>query len=67
MTLTFSCIFQSEILSEFLYQTEWYNLEEELKKDLILVILRARRAICLNAGPFGAMTYVMMLAVSSIQ
>ncbi|KAJ8982434.1 hypothetical protein NQ317_007782 [Molorchus minor] len=35
------------------YSTNWYNLELEIQKDLILVLLRNNRPIYLKAGPFA--------------
>lgn len=50
-------------MGDVLYQTEWYKLEKEFQRDLILVTLRARKPIVLNAGRFGNMTYLMMVKV----
>lgn len=58
-----SVFFQCESLGDVLYQVNWYNLEKELQKDIMLVILRARKPIFVKAGPFGNMTYAMMVAV----
>lgn len=51
-------------MSDILYETEWNKVEKELQRDLVLVILRARHPIFLTAGPFGNMTYAMMVAVN---
>lgn len=55
--------FQSTTLGDILYQTEWYNLEAPLQRDLILVMLRANRPIVLRAGPFGSMSYETIVMV----
>lgn len=59
-------MFQSELLSDILYQTEWFKFETELQKDIMLVMLRARRPSLLTAGPLRDMSYQTIVLVRVI-
>lgn len=50
-------IFQSLNIGNIMYKVDWYNLEADLQKDLLLVIIRSRKPVYLRAGPFGPITY----------
>nr|APC94313.1 odorant receptor 19 [Pyrrhalta aenescens] len=41
----------------------WYDLETDLQRDLILIIIRSRRPIFLTAGPFGPITYSTVVTI----
>lgn len=56
-------LLQCEILGDLLYQADWYKLEKELQKDLMLIIQKSRQPIFITAGPFGNMTFQMMVTV----
>ncbi|CAH1115034.1 unnamed protein product [Psylliodes chrysocephalus] len=44
-------------IGNIMYKVDWYNLEADLQKDLLLVIIRSRKPVYLRAGPFGPITY----------
>nr|XP_023030161.1 odorant receptor 4-like isoform X1 [Leptinotarsa decemlineata] len=46
-----------------IYTVEWYNLENDLQKDLRVVMMRCQKPMYLRAGPFGPMTYSTIVAI----
>ncbi|XP_018567969.1 odorant receptor Or2-like [Anoplophora glabripennis] len=54
---------QSLSIGDAICRSNWLDLNKELQKDLVLVLLRCQKPIFLNAGPFGYMTYAMILTV----
>ncbi|CAG9830052.1 unnamed protein product [Diabrotica balteata] len=41
----------------------WYDVETNLQKDLILVMSRSRKPMYLRAGPFGPITYATIVMI----
>ncbi|KAJ8930764.1 hypothetical protein NQ314_016398 [Rhamnusium bicolor] len=46
-----------------IYNTEWYNLEVDIQKDLILVLMNCKKPVYLKAGSFGFLSYQMILSI----
>ncbi|KAJ8942757.1 hypothetical protein NQ314_009968 [Rhamnusium bicolor] len=48
-------------IGESIYKLDWQDIDNALQKDLIMVMLRCQRPKFLHAGPFGHMTYAMIV------
>ncbi|XP_072392131.1 uncharacterized protein [Diabrotica undecimpunctata] len=57
---------EGELLAKSLFQTNWVNCEEDLKKDFLFVIMRCQRPSVLKAASFGVMDLPMFLGVLKV-
>nr|UTN00925.1 odorant receptor [Semanotus bifasciatus] len=67
--LTMDCISGQRLKNESievataLYDAEWYNCNEDIKKDIWFVLMRCRKPMYLQAVSFGVMDHVVLLGV----
>nr|UTN00926.1 odorant receptor [Semanotus bifasciatus] len=67
--LTMDCISGQRLQNECIdvataiYDSEWYNCNEDIKKDIWFVLMRCRMPMNLQARSFGAMNHVALLGV----
>ncbi|XP_076254243.1 odorant receptor 67c-like [Rhynchophorus ferrugineus] len=47
---------QSEHIAYSIYESKWYEDSTEVKKMLYIVVMRCRKPLSLNIGPFGSLT-----------
>ncbi|XP_056638976.1 odorant receptor 4-like [Diorhabda sublineata] len=50
-------------VGNIMHRIHWYDLETDIQKDLILIIIRSRFPIYLTAGPFGPITYSTIVTI----
>ncbi|KAF7266433.1 hypothetical protein GWI33_020263 [Rhynchophorus ferrugineus] len=55
---------QSVALGDAFYETDWYQMDINTQKSMILIILRTQKPLMLHLGPFGAMTAETAVKVS---
>ncbi|CAH1155988.1 unnamed protein product [Phaedon cochleariae] len=51
------------VIGNSIYKTEWHNLEVDIQKDLILVIMRCQKPAYIKAGPYATMTHRTILSI----
>ncbi|XP_030763705.1 odorant receptor 30a-like [Sitophilus oryzae] len=49
-------IIQSTAIATAAYDSEWYHFNDEYKKRLLFLIIRAQKPLSMNIGSFGPMT-----------
>ncbi|XP_060533845.1 odorant receptor 49b-like [Cylas formicarius] len=50
-------------LSDAIYESSWYNYDKELKRHLLMVMIRAQKPLVLTIGPFGEMVLQSSLTI----
>lgn len=56
---------QSEQISVAAYNTDWFGAEDSIKKNLILMMVRAQRPIKITAGKFVFLSLATLMNVSA--
>ncbi|XP_044267457.1 uncharacterized protein LOC123013144 [Tribolium madens] len=52
----------TSIADEF-YNCPWYEADVKMRKDLILIILRAQKALFVSTGPFNVLSFTLFVSV----
>ncbi|XP_064210906.1 uncharacterized protein LOC107398653 isoform X2 [Tribolium castaneum] len=50
-------------VAEAAYSSAWYEADVSLRKDLILVILRAQKALFVSTGPFNVLSFALFVSI----
>ncbi|CAH1155990.1 unnamed protein product [Phaedon cochleariae] len=53
----------STSVSDVIYSMDWYNLEKDLQRDLMIVMMRCQKPVLVRAGPFGTMRYSTIVTI----
>ncbi|XP_074031888.1 odorant receptor 4 [Leptinotarsa decemlineata] len=54
---------ESTGIGETIYNAKWYNFENNLQKELLMVMMRSEKPVYLEAGPFGNMTHGVLMTI----
>ncbi|XP_064210995.1 odorant receptor 85b-like isoform X1 [Tribolium castaneum] len=55
----------TSIADEF-YNCPWYEADVKMRKDLILIILRAQKALFVSTGPFNVLSFALFVSIMKL-
>lgn len=62
--MTFVTLFQSISIGTALYEnTEWYDYDIRIQRDLLFVLMKAQQPLVVKTGPFGYMSQAVFIMV----
>nr|XP_015838586.1 PREDICTED: uncharacterized protein LOC107398582 [Tribolium castaneum] len=53
----------SESIPESIWFSQWYKADKELRKDLLFMLMRCQKSLKIRAGPFGVLSYPLLVSV----